>query len=95
MTFDALLANLRHISTNGGRQAKISSNLVVVFYCHFNVYYSYEETKLRSNSRWQYGIPKWYEIVKRLRTSALEESADWALLSSFFDDSNLHISVFN
>jgi len=31
---------------------------------------------------------------KRLRTPGLEESADWARLSSFCDDSNLRISVF-
>jgi len=31
---------------------------------------------------------------KRLGTTALEESADWALLSWFCNDSNLRISVF-
>jgi len=43
MTFDALLANLRHASTNWWKvKQKISLNLVVVFYCTFNVYYSSE-----------------------------------------------------
>jgi len=40
MTFDALLANLRHASTNwwNVNKNKISLNLVVFFYCYFNVY---------------------------------------------------------
>jgi len=44
MTFDALLVNLRHASTNWWKvnKNKISLNLVVVFYCYFNVYYSSE-----------------------------------------------------
>ena len=41
-----------------------------------------------------YTGPKIVRGLKRLRTTALEESADWALLSSFCDDSNLRISVF-
>jgi len=51
MTFDALLTNLRHASTNwwkAKKTTKISLNLVV-FYCNFNVYYSSEKTKIRSN----------------------------------------------
>jgi len=35
------------------------------------------------------------EQIKALRIlQALEESADWARLSTFYDDSNLRISVF-
>jgi len=37
MTFDALLTNLRHASTNS-KVKKITINLVVVFYCYCNVY---------------------------------------------------------
>jgi len=44
MTFDALLANLRQASTNWRKVNKNKNfiNLVVVFYCYFNVYYSSE-----------------------------------------------------
>jgi len=44
MTFDALLANLRHASTHWRKVNKNKNliNLVVVFYCYFNVYYSSE-----------------------------------------------------
>jgi len=51
MTFDALLINLRHASTNWWKanKNKNSLNLIVVFYCYFNVCYSSEETKIRSN----------------------------------------------
>jgi len=44
VTLDALLAKLRHASTNWWKlkKTKISLNLVVVFYCYFNVYYSSE-----------------------------------------------------
>jgi len=43
MTFDALLTNFRHDSTNWWKtNKKISFNLVVVFYCYWNVYYSSE-----------------------------------------------------
>jgi len=28
----------------------------------------------RSGTRWQYGLPKWYEMVKRLGTPALQPS---------------------
>jgi len=34
------------------------------------------------------------EFEKTLRTGALEQSSVWALLSSFCDDSNLHMSLF-
>ena len=36
----------------------------------------------------------WGYMYPRLGTPALEESADWALLSSFCNVSNLRISVF-
>jgi len=39
-------------------------------------------------------IKKWGIGEKRLRTPALEELVDRALLSSFCDDSNLLMSVF-
>jgi len=45
MTSDALLANLRHASTDLWKKVnknKISLNLVVVSCCYFNVYYSSE-----------------------------------------------------
>jgi len=44
MTFDALLANLRHASTNWRKVNKNKNfiNLVVLFYCYFNAYYSSE-----------------------------------------------------
>jgi len=29
----------------------------------------------RSGTRWQYGVPKWYEIVKRLGTPGLKQLA--------------------
>jgi len=38
MTFDALLANLRHASTNWWKGNKISLTLGVIFY-YFNAYY--------------------------------------------------------
>jgi len=51
---------------------KISLNLVVVFHCDFNVYYSSEETKIRSNQlfwkKWYaltIWVPKWYKIVNK------------------------------
>jgi len=49
MTFDVLSANLRHASTNWRKvkKNKTSLNLVVVFYCYFNVYYSSESTKIK------------------------------------------------
>jgi len=31
----------------------------------------------RSDTRWQYGMPKWYEIVKRLGAPGLQERARW------------------
>jgi len=47
MTFDALLANIRHVSTNWwkvNKNKKNSLNLVVVLYCYFIVgLYSYSE----------------------------------------------------
>jgi len=49
MTFDALLANLRHASTNCWKVNKNKNliNLVVVLYCYFNVCYSSEYTKIK------------------------------------------------
>jgi len=49
MTFDALLANLHHASTNWWKEnkTKISLKLVVVFYCYFNVYYSSAWTNIK------------------------------------------------
>jgi len=55
MTFDTLLANLCHLEQKlppiGGRQTKtkFSLNLIVVFYCYVNAYYSSEQTKIRSS----------------------------------------------
>jgi len=37
----------------------------------------------RSGTRWQYGVPKWYEIVKRLGTTAMEE---WGWNTEVNDD---------
>jgi len=47
MRYQQIYATHRPI---GGRytKTKISLNLVVVFYCYFNVYYSSEETKIRT-----------------------------------------------
>jgi len=44
MPFYALFANLRHASTNWRKVNKNKNfiNLVVVFYCYSNVYYSSE-----------------------------------------------------
>jgi len=49
ITFDALLVNLRHVSNNwwNENKNKISLNLVVVFYCYFNVYYSSEYIQIK------------------------------------------------
>jgi len=49
MTFNALLANLCHASTNRWKvnKNKISLNLVVVFYCYFDVNYSSESNKIK------------------------------------------------
>jgi len=51
ITFDALLANLRHASTNWRKVNKNKNfiDLVVAFYYYFNVYYPSEYTKIRSN----------------------------------------------
>ena len=39
-------------------------------------------------------IATWGTILPTFKNTALEESTNWALLSSFCDDSNLRISVF-
>jgi len=65
MTFNALLANLRHASTNRWKVnknknlIKFSRGLLLFFY----LYYSSEETKVRSN--WLFW-KKWYALTIRV-----------------------------
>jgi len=33
----------------------------------------------RSGTRWQYGVPKWYEIVERLETPAVDRAVPEAV----------------
>jgi len=84
MTIDALLANLRHASTNSWKVNK-NKNLIK-FSCGRSLLFQCELffwiNKIRSNrlvwrsgTRSQYGVPKWYEIAKRLGTPNLEHIA--------------------
>ena len=85
MTFDALLANLRHASTNWWKVnkytnfIKFSCGLLTLSSCRS--YFLLNKLKFdkisfsgRRGTRWQYGVPKWYDIVKRLGSPGVVES---------------------
>ena len=81
ITFDVLLANLRHASTNWCKAnknknlIKFSCGLFVVILMYIILLNKLRFDQIsysgRRGTRGQYGVPKWYEIVKILGIAAL------------------------